>query len=73
MKIRLERGDTAFEAERDPMPPERFRAVCVVLLAILYTAAVIVVIALIGFAGFLNLIPVTLAFAGAMYWVSGDT
>ena len=52
MKIRLERGDTAFEAERDPMPLERFRAVCVVLLAILYTAAVIVVIALIGFAGF---------------------
>ena len=48
MKIRLERGDTAFEAERDPMTPERFRAVCVVLLAILYTAAVIVVIALIG-------------------------
>ena len=68
MKIRLERGDTAFEAERDPMPLERF-----VLLAILYTAAVIVVIALIGFAGFLILIPVTLAFAGAVYWVSGDT
>lgn len=28
MKIRFERGDTAFEVERDPIPPERFAAVC---------------------------------------------
>ena len=35
MKIRLERGDTAFEVERDPMPPERFRTVCAVVLAAL--------------------------------------
>nr|WP_325240400.1 hypothetical protein [uncultured Oscillibacter sp.] len=73
MKIRLERGDTAFEAERDPMPPERFRAVCVVLLAILYAVVVIVTIALSGIECAFILIPVTLAFAGAVYWVSGDT
>lgn len=73
MKIRLERGDTAFEVERDPMPPERFRAVCVVLLAILYTAVVIVTIALSGPISFIILLPITAAFAGAMYWLSGDT
>ena len=41
MKIRFERGDVAFEVERDPMPPERFRIVCAVWLAVLYVAEVV--------------------------------
>ena len=46
MKIRLEHGDTAFEVERDPMPPERFRTVCAVVLAVLYAVVVIAVVVL---------------------------
>lgn len=68
MKIRLEHGDTAFEMERDPMPPERFKIVCAVLLAVLYTAAVIISLALLGVKSFFILLPVTVAFCGAVYW-----
>lgn len=71
MKIMFKRGKTVFEAERDPMPPERFKIVCAVLLAVLYTAAVIVIVALSGTWSFFILLPVTAAFCGAMCWVLG--
>lgn len=71
MKIRLEHGDTILEVERDPIPPERFRTVCAVLLAVLYTAVVIVTVALSGIECFFILIPITAAFCGAMCWILG--
>lgn len=71
MKIRLERGDTAFEVERDPMPPERFRTVCAVVLAVLYAVVVIAVVVLSGIECIFILLLVTAAFCGAMCWVLG--
>lgn len=71
MKIRLEHGDTALEMERDPMPPERFRTVCSVLLAILYTVTVIAIVAMSGVESFLLLIPVTAAFCLVVCWTLG--
>lgn len=71
MKIKFQRGDMAFEIEREPMPPERFKTVCAVLLAVLYTVVVIATIALSGPEGFLILLPITAAFCGAMCWVLG--
>lgn len=69
MKIMFKRGNTVFEAERDPMPPERFRIVCAVLLAVLYTAVVIVTLVLCGVEGVFVLLPVTAAFGLAVCWV----
>lgn len=69
MKIKFKRGNTSFEAERDPMPPERFRIVCAVLLAIMYTAVAIVAVVLSGVECFFILIPVTVAFGFAMCWI----
>ena len=71
MKNRLERGDTAFEVERDPMPPERFRTVCAVVLAVLYAVVVIAVVVLSGIECIFILLLVTAAFCGAMCWVLG--
>lgn len=71
MKIRLERGDTAFEVERDPMPPERFRTVCAVVLAVLYAVVVIAVVVLSEIECIFILLLVTAAFCGAMCWVLG--
>lgn len=71
MKIMFKRGKTIFEAERDPMPPDRFRIVCAVLLAVLYTAVVIVTLVLCGVEGVFVLLPVTAAFGLAVCWVLG--
>ena len=69
MKIMFKRGNTVFQAERDPMPLERFRIVCAVLLAVLYTAAVIVTLTLCGVEGVFVLLPVTAAFGLAVCWI----
>lgn len=69
MKIRFERGDTTFEVERKPMPMERFKTVCAVLLAALYTAVVIVTLTLCGVEGVFVLLPVTAAFGLAVCWI----
>lgn len=69
MKIKFKHGDTVFEAERGPMPPERFRIVCAVLLAVLYTAVVIVTLTLCGVEGVFALLPVTAAFGLAVCWI----
>ena len=53
MKIRFERGDTAFEVEKDPMPPERFKVVCALAGAGIYAGMVIGVAALCGGSGLL--------------------
>ena len=66
MKIRFERGDVSFEVERDPMPPERFRVMCAVWLAVLYVAAVVATLALCGAVGFFVVILLSLAFGGAL-------
>lgn len=71
MKIKFQRGDVVFEIERKPMPPERFKTVCAVLLAVLYTVVVIATAALLGANSFIVLLPVTAAFCGAMCWVLG--
>ena len=71
MKIMLKRGDTSLELERDPMPPERFRVVCSVLLAVLYVVVAIAAVAMIGVECFIILIPVTAAFGFAMCWILG--
>ncbi len=71
MKIKFQRGDVVFEIERKPMPPERFKTVCAALLAILYTVAVVAIVAISGVESFLILLPVTAAFCGAMCWVLG--
>lgn len=66
VKIRFERGDTAFEVEKEPMPPERFRTVCAVWLAVLYVAAVVATLALCGEIGFLVVLLLSLAFGGTL-------
>ena len=71
MKIRFERGDVAFEVQRDPMPPERFRVMCAVWLAVLYVAAVVATLALCKGGEFFVVIPVSLAFGGALCVVMG--
>ena len=71
MKIRFKRGNTSFEIERDPMPPERFRTVCAVLLAIMYTVVVIVTVTMSGVECFFILLPITAAFCAAMCWILG--
>lgn len=53
MKIRFERGDTAFEVEKDPMPPERFKAFYALAGAGVYAGMVIGVAALCGVFGVL--------------------
>lgn len=71
MKIMFKRGDTTFEIERKPMSQERFKIVCAVLLAVLYTAVVIVTLVLCGVEGVFVLLPVTAAFGLAVCWVLG--
>lgn len=73
MKITIDKHDGGFtmKIDRPPLPEERFKAVCAVLLAVLYTAAVIVTVAMSGIEGFFILLPVTAAFCGAMCWVLG--
>lgn len=71
MKIKFKHGDTSLELERDPMPPERFKIVCAVLLAVLYVVVAIAAVAMIGVECFIILIPVTAAFAFAVCWVLG--
>lgn len=63
MKIRFERGDTAFEVERDPMPPERFKAVCALAGTGVYAGLVIGVAALCGIWGVVVVLGTTVILA----------
>lgn len=63
MKIRFERGDTTFEVEKDPMPPERFKAVCALAGAAVYAGLVIGVAALCGGWGVVAVMGLTVVLA----------
>lgn len=63
MKIRFERGDTAFEVEKNPMPPERFKAVCAIALAAVYAGMLIGVAALCGIWGVVAVMGLTVILA----------
>ena len=63
MKIRFERGDTAFEVEKDPMPPERFKVVCALAGAGIYAGMVIGVAALCGGWGVVAVMGLTVVLA----------
>lgn len=63
MKIRFERGDTAFEVEKDPMPPERFKTVCALAGAAVYAGLVIGVAALCGGWGVVAVMGLTVILA----------
>ena len=53
MRIRLEHNGTVFEYERQPLPESRFRALCAIVVAGIYSCMVTAVTALCGAFGLL--------------------
>ena len=51
MKIRLERDNTVFEFQREPLPESRFKAICGLSAAGIYAGMVVAIAALCGLQG----------------------
>lgn len=64
MKITWKHGNRFLEFQRQPMPDSRFKAVCLILLALLYAGAVVSLVVSCGFDSIMALLLLTIAFGG---------